>query len=126
MASRGKSGESKREARHDRMTGGVPRSPVTHAVLAWLGCDDDHRIQTLLRSARMPKVSMIMSPIMSAVMSAVAGQGILPLRVCAPIATGALCFGGRHKDGEGEGKEDPQKEDSHTSDVAHNIPSCIR
>ena len=108
------------------MTGGVPRSPVTHTFLAWLGSDDDHRIQTLIRSSRMPKVSPIMSPIMSAVMSAVAGKGILPLRFCAPVATGALCFGGRHKDGEGEGKEDPHKEDSHTSDVSHRIPSFLR
>src|SRR6266540_1410796 len=126
MASKGKSGKSKREARHDRMTGGVPRSPVTHAVLAWLGRDDDHRIQPMIRRARMPKVSMIMSPIMSAVMSAVAGQGILPLRFCAAVATDALCLGGRHKDGEGQGKAYPHQEEGHTSHIAHNIPSCIR
>jgi|SRR5712691_5172075 len=107
------------------MTGGAPRPPSLTRCLGWLGSDDDHRIQTLIRSPRMTQVSTIMSTIMSTVMSAVAGKGILPLRFCAPVATGALCFGGRHKDGKGKGKEDPHQEDGHTPDVAHCIPSFL-
>jgi hypothetical protein len=67
-----------------------------------------------------------MSTIMSTVMSAVAGKSILPLRFCSPVATGALCFGGRHKDSKGKGKEDPHKEDGQTLDVAHCISSFLR
>ena len=67
-----------------------------------------------------------MSTVMSTVMSAVAGKSILPLRFCAPVATGALGFGGRHKDGKGKGKENPHKEDGQTLDVAHSIPSFRR
>jgi hypothetical protein len=74
----------------------------------------------------MTKVLTMMSTGMSTVMSAVAGKGILPLRFCAPVATGALGLGGRHKDGEGEGKAYPYQEEGQTSDIAHSIPSFIR
>lgn len=100
--------------------------PSRTRCLARLGGDEDNRMQALLCTPSMTKVSAIMPTIMSTVMSAPAGERILPLRFCAPVATGALCFGGRHKDGEGEGKEDPHKKDGHTPDVAHRIPSFIR
>ena len=82
-------------------------------------------MQTLLRRPRMTQVPPIMSPVISPVMSPVAGKCILPLRFCAPVATGALGFGGRHKDGKDKGKEDPYKEDGQTLDVAHCIPSFL-
>jgi hypothetical protein len=104
------------------MTGRCHAPPSRTRCLARLGGDDDHRMHACICSPRRTKVSTMMST----VMSAPAGESILPWRFCAPVATGALCLGGRHKDGEGEGKAYPHQEEGHTSHSAHNLPFCIR